>query len=388
MALKSQNSSRRQFLASALALPAVRLDLMGTPPLGALPDRPSPLPVRVLGKTGLKVTTLGFGCAWTSDPSVFTRGLDLGINHFDTAPVYQGGNNEPMLRTGLGNRRKQIVLSTKIEARTKDEALQQLENSLKFLGTDYVDIWYLHGADRPERISQDLVEAQATAKRQGKVRFIGVSTHRVALVTPSILQLGNMDVVLTAYNFTMGPEVEKAIESLHHAGMGLVEMKAMAGGRANSRWPGQDSLPRLFQRPGVPGASLRWVLKNSMFASALVGMLSMEEVEENVEHCLKPFTEADQKVLAARLEEIRPVYCRMCGACDGQCPKGLPIPDMLRYAMYADTYRQFPTARQYFQQLPKSLRQVQCKDCSSCAVRCPNGVAVRQRLALAQEWLA
>ncbi len=388
MALKSHQSSRRHFLACALALPAARFDLSSTVSPGSSPDQSSALPVRVLGKTGLKVTILGFGCAWTSDASVFTRGLDLGINHFDTAPVYQGGNNEPMLRTGLGNRRKQIVLSTKIESSTKDEALRQLENSLKSLGTDYIDIWYLHGADRPERINQDLVEAQATAKRQGKVRFIGVSTHRVALVTPTILQFGNMDVVLAAYNFTMGPEVEKAVESLYRAGIGLVEMKAMAGGRANSRWPGQDSLPRLFKRPGVPGASLRWVLKNNMFASALVGMLSMEEVEENVEHCLKPFTKADQKVLVARLEEIRPVYCRMCGACDGQCPHDLPVPDMLRYAMYADSYRQFPAARQYFQRLPEPLRQIRCKDCSPCAVRCPNGVGVKQRLALAQEWLA
>jgi hypothetical protein len=93
-------TSRRHFLAGALALPAVRLDL--TPRETQAPSKAegSGLPLRILGKTGLKVTVLGFGCAWTSSPSVFTRGLDLGINHFDTAPVYQGGNNEPMLRTG------------------------------------------------------------------------------------------------------------------------------------------------------------------------------------------------------------------------------------------------------------------------------------------------
>jgi len=381
-------TSRRRFLASALALPATRLDLNRAATSGSSPLQSSALPLRVLGKTGLEVTILGFGCAWTSDPGVFTRSLDLGINHFDTAPVYQGGNNEPMLRAGLGSRRKQVVLSTKIEADTKDEALRQLENSLKSLGTDYVDIWYLHGKDRPEEIKRDLVEAQETAKRQGKVRFIGVSTHRLALVAPTILEFGNMDVVLAGYNFTMGPEVEKAAESLHRAGIGMVEMKAMAGGLVNSRWPGQNSLPQTFKRPGVPGASLRWVLKNSNFASALVGMMSMEEVEENVEHSLKSFTEADHKVLAARLEDIRPLYCRMCGACDGQCPRGLPVPDILRYAMYADSYGQFPVARQYFQQLPTPLARVRCSDCASCAVRCPNGVAVKQRLTLAQDWLA
>jgi predicted aldo/keto reductase-like oxidoreductase len=312
----------------------------------------------------------------------------LGINHFDTAPVYQGGNNEPMLRNGLGNRRKQVVISTKTETNTKAEALRQLEGSLRLLGTDYIDIWYLHGMDDPKSIRPELVEALSMAKQQGKTRFIGVSTHRLALITPVILQYGNMDVVLAAYNFTMGPEVEKATKSLYQAGIGMVEMKAMAGGRVNSRWPGQDSLPRLFRQPEVPGASLRWVLKNPLYASALVGMISLEDVEENVEHSLKPFTDVDQKVLAARLEEIRPRYCRMCGACDGQCPKDLPVPDMLRYAMYAESYGQFPAAREHFQRLPESIRKVRCDDCTSCQVRCPNGVAVQQRLSLAQTWLA
>ncbi len=380
-------TSRRHFLAGALALPAVRLDL--TPLETQAPSKAegSGLPLRILGKTGLKVTVLGFGCAWTSSPSVFTRGLDLGINHFDTAPVYQGGNNEPMLRAGVGNRRQQIILSTKTEAGNKEEALRQLENSLKLLGTDYVDIWYLHGKDRPESIQPDLVEALALAKRQGKVRFIGVSTHRLPLVASAILQFGNIDVVLAAYNFTMGPEVEKAAEALHQAGIGLVEMKAMSGGTANTGWNGQKALPSSFKRLGIAGASLRWILQNKKYASALVGMISMEDVEENFEHCLKNFTPADEKVLVARLEEIRPVYCRMCGACDGHCSQGLPVATLLRYAMYADSYGQFASARELFQKLPEPTRLVRCQDCASCSVHCPNGVAVQPRLKMAQEWL-
>jgi uncharacterized protein len=380
-------TSRRHFLAGTLAFPAVRLSLAPLEAQASNKAQANELPLRILGNTGLKVTVLGFGCAWTSNPSVFTRGLDLGINHFDTAPVYQGGNNEPMLRAGLGNRRKQIILSTKTEAGTKGEALRQLDESLKLLGTDYVDIWYLHGKDQPAGITPDLVDALVLAKRQGKARFIGISTHRLPLVASTILQYGNLDVVMAAYNFTMGPEVEKAAESLQQMGIGLVEMKAMAGGAVNSRWPGQDSLPRSFKRPGVPGASLRWVLKNTKYASAMVGMISMEDVEENVAHCLKPFNEVDEKVLVARLEEIRPVYCRMCGACDGHCSQGLHVPTLLRYAMYADSYGQFAAARELFQKLPESARQVRCQDCASCTVHCPNGVGIRQRLKLAQEWL-
>ena len=346
------------------------------------------LPTRVLGKTGLKVTVLGFGCAWTSEPSVFTRALDVGVNHFDTAPVYQGGNNEPMLRAGIGGRRKQIVLSTKTEAFSRADALLQIEKSLKDLRTDYIDIWYLHGKDSAEGITDDLVEAQVTAKRQGKTRFIGVSTHRLPLTAPRILETRVMDVVLAAYNFTMGKAVEDAAAAIHKAGIGLVEMKAMAGGDINPRWGPQESLPQIFRRHGVPAASLRWVIRNPMFASALVCMRSMEDVDEDVAAAKMPFSNADEKILAARLERIRPVYCRMCGVCDGACPRGVPVADTLRCLMYAEGYGQFPAAREEFRRLAGAAAGIRCADCPACAVHCPNGVRLRERLTQAQDWFA
>ncbi len=346
------------------------------------------LPTRVLGKTGLKVSVLGFGCAWTSEPSVFTRAFDLGVNHFDTAPIYQGGNNESMLRAGLGGRRKQVVISTKTEARSRADALRQIEKSLKELGTDYVDIWYVHGFDSDGGIKAELVEALATAKREGKTRFIGVSTHRLAVTAPHILETGVMDVVLAAYNFTMGKAVEDAAATLHRSGIGLVEMKAMAGGEANPRWVSQNSLPEIFRKPGVPAASLRWVMQNERFASALVGMRNMEEVDENTAAVKVPFSDADRKTLAARLEQIRPLYCRMCGSCDGACPRGVLVAETLRCLMYAEGYGQFPAARQEYLRVAAGTVKVHCADCRGCTVRCPNGVWVRERLMKAQDWLA
>ena len=93
-------------------------------------------------------------------------------------------------------------------------------------------------------------------------------------------------------------------------------------------------------------------------------------------------------MLSAQLERIRPLYCRMCGACAGQCPQGLPVADMLRILTYADGYGQFPLAREKYLELPERVRQVRCGDCAACAIRCPNGVAVAARLRRAQEWLA
>jgi predicted aldo/keto reductase-like oxidoreductase len=78
----------------------------------------------------------------------------------------------------------------------------------------------------------------------------------------------------------------------------------------------------------------------------------------------------------------------MCGSCDGKCRQGLPVPDMLRILTYADGYGNFPFARQRFQELPREVASVRCGDCGECAVDCPNGVHVRERLTLAQEMLA
>ena len=102
-----EKSSRRNFLAAGLALPAAG---MGAP---QAPAKEVKLTWRTLGKTGLKVTSLSFGCMTTSDASVIERAADMGIVHFDTARAYQNGNNERMVGAALKSRRKQVILSSK-----------------------------------------------------------------------------------------------------------------------------------------------------------------------------------------------------------------------------------------------------------------------------------
>ena len=103
-------SSRRDFLAAGLALPAAAL-----PPAPSLPAPAGGPSYRVLGKTGLKVTTVGYGCMITSDPSVIAKAADMGINFFDTSRGYQRGNNERMVGAALGARRKNVILSSKCD---------------------------------------------------------------------------------------------------------------------------------------------------------------------------------------------------------------------------------------------------------------------------------
>ena len=124
---------------------------------------------RTLGRTNLKATALGFGCMLVSDSSVVARALVMGLNFFDTARSYQGDNNERMVGTVLKGLRKSVVLESKSAAKTRAEALADLDTSLRELGTDYLDIWHLHDKNQPEEVSDDLLEAQRIAKQAGKI---------------------------------------------------------------------------------------------------------------------------------------------------------------------------------------------------------------------------
>jgi hypothetical protein len=396
-----EQSSRRNFLAAGLALPAAGL---GAP---QAPAKEVKLTWRTLGKTGLKVTSLSFGCMTTSDATVIQRAADLGIVHFDTARAYQNGNNERMVGTALKSRRKQVILSTKTRAETKQEALTDLDTSLKELGTDYLDIWYLHQRNAPAAVTDELLEVQRAAKQAGKIRFAGVSTHfNMDQMLPFLAKRGQTDVTLTTYNFAMRSVAEAnnakqdapktdmtaVIRDARKSGMGIVAMKALAGGTSRvergDRVYGANpqALVKQLKQEGAPVAAIKWVLRNDSVDTAIVCMANQEELDENLQAMAQTYTDKDEKLLNAQLALIGPTYCRMCGACNGVCDKGVPVPDMLRFASYADGYGQFAMARERYLELPENVRAIRCSDCATCSVDCPHGVRVRERVGQAQEW--
>ncbi len=108
----------------------------------------------------------------------------------------------------------------------------------------------------------------------------------------------------------------------------------------------------------------------------------------NVRAMTGSYAPADEKLLYVRNEENRPYYCRMCYQCNGQCPRGVPVTDELRFLAYHDFGRSLYQARLSFMDLPRKIRDVRCSDCSSCVIQCPNGVMVRERLIRAQDLLA
>ena len=377
----SFDSSRRDFLAAGLSLPVAGLAASRT--LGASSLPAAALPYRTLGKTGARVTPVGYGCMITSDPSVIARALDLGINYFDTARVYQGGNNERMVGAALKDSRNKVILSSKSGANNKAGALAHLETSLKELSTDHLDIWYMHSKDNPEAINDDMVDAWLTAKSQGKIRFIGVSTHNVNAIVDRVLRVGKFDVLLNTYNFTIATNNDAAYKRLSDAGVGLVAMKVMA-----PAGPGRASSQQQLKRAGGPLSALKWVLKNPLFSTTIPSMTDMDQLEMNVRAMSEKFGAEDEKLLAVLNEEVRPYYCRLCHHCSGKCPKGLPVADTIRFLSYADFYGQFALGREHFQQLSEEVRNVRCSDCSTCSIHCPNGVHVPERLIRAQELFA
>jgi hypothetical protein len=272
-------------------------------------------------------------------------------------------------------------------AKTKEDALQHIDTSLKELGTDHLDIWYLHNKTSPADVKDELIEAQQIAKKAGKIRFAGVSTHsgQVELI-PFLAKHPQVDVILTAYNFTLEPAIAKAIEEASKAGKGVVGMKVMAGGTGRLK-PDDPNYAKL-KRDGAMLAALKWVLRNPNIDTTIPSMTDNEQLDENLKAMAQPFGSAEEKLLARRLEQIAPFYCRTCGRCDGTCRQGLPIADVLRILTYADGYGQFALGRERFLELGPEHASVQCGSCSGCTVECPHGVRVKERVARAQELFA
>ncbi len=296
-------NTRRSFLASGLALPAASV------------AAPKPqVRYRMLGRTGLKVSEVGCGCEGISDISVIERALDLGINFFDTARPYDRGNNERLVGKALGGRRKDIILcSRSYHGRDRKSLMADLEASLTELGTDYLDVWYLGDKNEPAQVTEEMLETQAAAQKQGKVRFKGISTHRFEKMLPLVAGKGAFDVVLMPYSFAMGtprdpfrfpnatPEIGKALDEFNRAGLGVVAMKVMAGGYRMHRQGG--ALKGVFEKDGAHLAALKWALRTAKVHTTIAGMADRDILEENVRAMTEPFTDADARRLTARLDQ-------------------------------------------------------------------------------------
>ena len=137
-----------------------------------------------------------------------------------------------------------------------------------------------------------------------------------------------------------------------------------------------------------PLAGIKWVLNNPAIGTTVPFMKTIPELEMNFRAMSEPYAPSDEKLLYVMNEQIRPSYCRMCYECSGKCPNDIPVTGVLRFLAYNDYCGNYHQARMSFMELPKEIKKVRCGDCSDCAIQCPNGVQVQDRLIRAQELLA
>jgi predicted aldo/keto reductase-like oxidoreductase len=345
-----------------------------------------PKPVyRTLGRTGLKITVVGFGAMLTPEPEVIRVAIEQGVNYIDTARKYMGGKNEEIVGKAVKGLRDKVYIASKTlpESKMKAEIIRDVETSLKTLGTDHIDVIQLHNLTGKERIFfAETREALAQLKKQGKVRFCGVTTHKNEVEVLNALVDDPdrfFDTCLVKYNFKADKEVSVAINRAAAAGIGIIAMKTQVGGYDTT------GLGRISPHQ----AALKWVLQNPKITAAIPGMKDLTQLREDIAVMGMPFTYADERRLDRYAEAIAPFYCTFCGSCEAGCPRGVEISTVNRALMYAEGgYRDLSLARATYAELPHQSTAAACGDCAGCAARCVNGLNIQTKMDRARGVLA
>lgn len=331
----------------------------------------SKIEYRKLGRIGYKATLLSFGAMITADPSVLVKALDMGINYVDTARGYQRGNNEVWIGKVIKNRRKELFLTTK---QKPDTILGGIEESLKALDTDYVDCLLAHGLGSKDQVlSEDIISSLEKLKKDGKTRYIGASTHsNEAEVINAMVDAKIYDLVTVRYNFRSGDDLKKAIERANKAGMAVVAMKPMAGGKGYVGQTMGNLNP--FQ------AALKWIMDDKNVSAIIPSITSFQQLQENFDTMNAKMTWSDRKVLDKYAGITDKLYCRTCEECLGRCPENVNIPDIMRFLMYADGYGEMELGKDSYKTISISENASKCINCEKCVVICPNKLSVKQRM--------
>ncbi|MEW6367379.1 MAG: aldo/keto reductase [Acidobacteriota bacterium] len=328
---------------------------------------------------------ISMGAVNTNNPALIRAALDAGIVYFDTGYYYQSGRNEEMLGEVLSGRsRGSFCISSKVMGEHEDHVRgtftdaaspesfgRKFATSLRRLRLDYVDIFFLHNAgSRSSALYEPLLSTMLRFKRDGKARFIGVSTHiNEPEVIRAAVESKVYDVVMTAYNFRQPhcEEVGKAIGEAARAGLGVVAMKTQAG----VYWD-QDT-----KHPINMKAALKWALKNPDVHTAIPGITTFDQLALDLSVMAEPDLTPEE---LADLERpgLSGLYCAQCRRCVPQCPYGTDIPTLMRAYMYARGYQDPAAAKLALDRA--GINRTACDRCESCAVRCTMGFDVAAKV--------
>jgi aryl-alcohol dehydrogenase-like predicted oxidoreductase len=397
--MSTREINRREFITKCsikLSGASLFLSQYGTKPTFGKEKKPQAekkkepaMEYRTLGRTGLKVSVVSHGLAQLKEPAVIFKALDLGINFFDTAHVYQNGNSEILLGKVLKEYgRKKVFIASKIpplfqlqeNPMEKGPLLEKkvmeemMEKSLKRLQTDYVDVLFVHDVlDKKWLTNETILSFLETLKKEGKARFVGVSLHNRRIfidVADQLAKLAFYDVLLAWLNFLSSPEEVGALRKVRKKNIGVVAMKTQAGGYDD------ESTASLSPYQ----ATLAWALNQDFVDCAVPGMKNMEELIENVGAVGKKMRWSDRKILHTYYTFIKHKYCTMCAKCLPGCGNATDILNINRALMYYEGYRDLEQARQTYRQLTNRENAYSCINCSSPTCRCVNGIKIAKRM--------
>lgn len=361
---------RRDFL-KAGALAAGSLAGLGSPVLEALAAQPDN-PLRTLGRTGLKVTAVSFGAMVCSDAEVIRYALDKGVNLIDTADCYMGGQNEKIVGEAIKGRRDALVIATKVHIGTVEAMRKSVEKSLSSLKTDRIDILQIHGVSTQAEVKNETARELFTSlKKEGKIRFAGVTTHSGQMeVLKAVSEDGFYDTVLVAANFQSPPALFEQVAAAADRGVGIIGMKTQNGGYRGNPY---NSSPH--------AAALRFMLEKRGVHTAVPGMSNVKMVDEN----LKALEGSDSGRQGMLLREYRETLagksCAFCGTCVERCAFGQGGMAAARGAMYVEGYKNPWLAKERLEGEVAALNR--CASCESCSAGCPQGLALPERARIA-----
>lgn len=326
--------------------------------------------VRPLGRLEDNVSSLGFGAMNLPGVPLNQAGdalnyaLDRGINYIDTAAAYR--NSEEIIGETISHRRNQFFLATKTNKRDYENAKAEIDRSLQRMRTDRIDLLQIHYVNYVKEFQQIMApggayEAALEAKREGKIRFIGISGHRPDLLTKWIAK-GHFDQVLFHLNLAQPFALDELIPKMREMNMGRVAMKPLSGG---------------FIQP--IDKAIRYPFSQDIHVM-ISGMVSVDEVKENIAMHEQPVGNGERAELERLAAELGGHNCRRCNYCS--CPVGIAIPDVMISSKFREKFGLLPRGQQFYEKNREKLLSCAdyepCREQPQCEKLCPYHLPMQQ----------
>jgi predicted aldo/keto reductase-like oxidoreductase len=365
--------SRRDFLkrASFAAAGMAAFGSLGASARAAEPLTVNGLPATVLGRTGLKVTKISHGGILAAEPALVMQAIDRGFNLVHTCTGYFNGRSIESVGEAMKTRRDKVILGLKVTVKEIGYMEKMVEDALKTLNTDHIDILFPEIDKLEVMKSPEIPEKFERIKEAGKARFLGFSCHATVPTLNAARESGWYDVTLMAYSRADDPKFLEAVKAANQAGIGILAMKGLPKPISRSRESADINTM----------AALSSAMVNRQHAhTVLATMGSVQMIDLYREVLEKHIAYEDRNLESRYWAEQVGYYCGMCRECTKVCPRSVDIPRVVRYKMYEDSYGMRDYARGRYSMLAAGCNGTSCIDCGKCESVCSRQLPIRDIL--------